>query len=184
MNNSHQEVPDIQETEFGDVAVSRTKRIIHFTSGETLEEKDSEEEEEEEEEQSSNRSPFSESTERSSKTRFSFKKVAILVGRLSLLTCDFLGERLAGALGLNAAKYQYAIDQYHREHKTTNSQITKGQMEGQAETTHLSPGQGGRPYGATEDIRQPADPQQKSCGGTHMDKNEGCHNRAYEVDER
>lgn len=33
------------------------------------------------------------------------------------LACDFLGERLAVALGLKAAKYQYAIDQYHREHK-------------------------------------------------------------------
>ncbi|KAM7368259.1 hypothetical protein PAMP_014499 [Pampus punctatissimus] len=179
MNNSHQEVQDIQETEFGDVVVSKPKRIIHFTSGETLEEKDSEDEEE----HSSNRSPFSESTERSSKTRFSFKNVAVLVGRLSLLTCDFLGERLAGALGLNAAKYQYAIDQYHREHKTTSSQTTKGQMEGQAETTHLSPGQDGRLYGATGDIRCPADPQQKSCDGTHMDRNEGCHNRAYEVEE-
>lgn len=31
--------------------------------------------------------------------------------------CDFLGETLAGILGLNAAKYQYAIDQYHRDHK-------------------------------------------------------------------
>lgn len=33
------------------------------------------------------------------------------------LACDFLGERLAGALGLKAAKYQYAIDQYDRDHK-------------------------------------------------------------------
>lgn len=33
------------------------------------------------------------------------------------LACDFLGKKLAGVLGLDAAKYQYAIDQYHRNHK-------------------------------------------------------------------
>lgn len=40
---------DIQETEFGGCTVSKQRRIIHFSSGETLEEEDSEEEEEEEE---------------------------------------------------------------------------------------------------------------------------------------
>ena len=41
---------------------------------------------------------------------------------MSLLpaACDFLGERLASLLGLDAAKYQYAIDQHandlHRRH--------------------------------------------------------------------
>ena len=40
--------------------------------------------------------------------------------------CDFLGGRLAGALGLNAAKYQYAIDQYHRDLKVmSNARGTK-----------------------------------------------------------
>ncbi|XP_034383602.1 protein FAM177A1 isoform X1 [Cyclopterus lumpus] len=113
MNDSHQEPsPDERETGFGSPALSnQRRRIIHFSSGETLEQ---EEEEEEEEEPSSNRPPFSEPAER---TRMSFKNVALLVGRISLLTCDFLGERLAGALGLNAAKYQYAIDQHHRNHK-------------------------------------------------------------------
>lgn len=33
------------------------------------------------------------------------------------LACDFLGKRLAGLLGLDAAKYQYAIDQYHLKNK-------------------------------------------------------------------
>ncbi|XP_042246485.1 protein FAM177B isoform X2 [Thunnus maccoyii] len=185
MNNSQQEVTDIQETELGGGAPSRQKRIIYFSNGETLEEEDSEEEEEEEEEeeQSPNRGPFREPAERSSKTRFSFKNVAFLVGRMSLMICDFLGERAAGALGLNAAKYQYAIDQYQRDHKTTtSSQTTNGQMKGQAETTHLSPGLDGSPYGATADTRHPADPQ-KSCDEKCMDRNEGRHNRAYEADE-
>uniref|UniRef100_A0AAY4BQF5 Uncharacterized protein n=1 Tax=Denticeps clupeoides TaxID=299321 RepID=A0AAY4BQF5_9TELE len=31
--------------------------------------------------------------------------------------CDFLGEKLAGFLGLNSPKYQYAIDVFHRDQK-------------------------------------------------------------------
>ncbi|XP_035984861.1 protein FAM177A1 isoform X2 [Fundulus heteroclitus] len=111
--SSHQEVSaQFHETDFGGPPLQKQKRIIYFSSGETLELEDPEEEEAEE--QPSNRTPFEQPGRR---TRISFKNVAILVGRMSLLACDFLGERLAGALGLNAAKYQYAIDQYHREHK-------------------------------------------------------------------
>ncbi|XP_044024255.1 protein FAM177A1 isoform X2 [Siniperca chuatsi] len=177
MNNSEEETSlDIHETEFGNPAVSKQRRIIHFSSGETLEEEDSEEDEE----PSSNRPPFREPAE---KTRFSFKNVAILVGRISLLTCDFLGERLAGALGLNAAKYQYAIDQHHRDHKKTNSQTTNDLMKGQAETIHLSPERNGSHYGATGGVRCPTD-SRKSCDEKHKDRNsEGYHNRGYQVDE-
>ncbi|XP_054474910.1 protein FAM177A1 [Anoplopoma fimbria] len=179
MNNSHQESsPDIQENQFGSPALSKQRRIIHFSSGETLEQEDSEEEEEEEE-QSSNRPPFREPAER---TRLSFKNVAILVGRLSLLTCDFLGERLSGALGLNAAKYQYAIDQHQRDHKTTRSQAEDNLVEGRAETIHLPSGGGRGQYGATGEAGRPADPQ-ASCEEKHMDRSEGRHNRAYQADE-
>ena len=31
--------------------------------------------------------------------------------------CEYLGEKLARLLGLHAAKYQYAIDQFHRDQK-------------------------------------------------------------------
>ncbi|XP_034383603.1 protein FAM177A1 isoform X2 [Cyclopterus lumpus] len=177
MNDSHQEPsPDERETGFGSPALSnQRRRIIHFSSGETLEQ---EEEEEEEEEPSSNRPPFSEPAER---TRMSFKNVALLVGRISLLTCDFLGERLAGALGLNAAKYQYAIDQHHRNHKTTSSQTQDTHVGGQAETIHLHPGLGGGHYGATGEAGHPAD--YPSCEEKHLDTSEGRHNRAYHADE-
>ncbi|XP_030262137.1 protein FAM177A1 [Sparus aurata] len=174
MNNSHQETsPDTQETEFGGPAGSKQRRTIHFSSGETLEEEDSEEEEE----QSSDRPPFTEPAQRVS---FSCKNVAILVGRISLLTCDFLGERLAGALGLKAAKYQYAIDQYDRDHKsqTTSSQTTDELRDGEAETLHLSQGVDGAQYGATADTRSP-----QSCDEKQTDGNKGCHNRGYQEDE-
>ncbi|TWW68298.1 hypothetical protein D4764_19G0000960 [Takifugu flavidus] len=43
--SSQYRCPNIQETKFGDCAVTKQRRIIYFSSGETLEEKDSEEEE-------------------------------------------------------------------------------------------------------------------------------------------
>lgn len=99
------------------------------------------------------------------KTKRSFKNVAILVGRMSLLACDFLGERLAGALGLNTAKYQYAIDQYHREHK-----VTSDDPKDKAENIYLSPRLDGSHYGAIADIN--------SHPGSH-----GCPNSSYQGDE-
>ncbi|KAM6992207.1 protein FAM177A1 [Tautogolabrus adspersus] len=148
---------------------NQERRIIHFSSGETLEEEDSEEEEE----QAPEGSPFEEPAER---TRFSFKNVAILVGRISLITCDFLGERLAGALGLNAAKYQYAIDHHHHDHKTPKSQAPDNHMEEDAEILHVSHGRDGSHYGATRDSGCHADSQNGK-------KNEGHHNRSYQADE-
>ncbi|XP_060908620.1 protein FAM177A1 [Labrus mixtus] len=151
-------------------ASNQEKRIIHFSSGETIEEEDSEEEEEEEE--APEGCPFKEPTERA---RFSFKKVAILVGRISLMTCDFLGERLAGALGLNAAKYQYAIDHHDHNHKTQKSQTPDNPMEEDAEILHVSHGRDGSHYGATGDSGCPADSQNEKT-------NEGHHNRSYQAD--
>lgn len=49
----------MQETQFGDYAVTKQRRIIHFSSGETLEEKDSEEEEDQPSD-----SPFRESEQK------------------------------------------------------------------------------------------------------------------------
>ncbi|XP_030578060.1 protein FAM177A1 [Archocentrus centrarchus] len=166
---------DILETNFGGPASSKEKKVIHFSSGETLEVEDSEEEEE----QPSNRTPFEEPQQ---KTRLSFKNVAILVGRFSLLACDFLGERLAGAFGLSAAKYQYAIDRYHRDHKTTSSRAADGAMGGQAEPGNLSPGCDGSRYGATGDVSCSTDPQE-SCDEKRMARKEGCHNKGYQADE-
>ncbi|XP_069559158.1 protein FAM177B [Brachyistius frenatus] len=181
MNDRHQEtLADIHQSEFGGPASSKERKILHFSSGETLEVEDSEEEEEEEEEeQSSDRSPFKEPAER---TRFSFKAMALLVGRISLLTCDFLGARLAGALGLNAAKYQYAIDQHYRDHKTTSNRGEGDLVKGQAEMTHLTPGLDGNHYGATGDSSCASEPTE-SCGEKHLERKEGRHNRGYEADQ-
>ncbi|XP_014883837.1 protein FAM177A1 [Poecilia latipinna] len=171
--DSHQEVsPQDQETEFDGPPLQKQKRIVYFSSGESLELEDSEEDEAEE--QKSHRTPFEEPTGRG---RLSFKNVAILVGRMSLLACDFLGKRLAGALGLNGAKYQYAVDRYYREQK-----ITGHHVEEQAENAHLSSGLEGSHYGATGGASRPPDPSE-SRDDKHGDKHKGCQNRAYQRDE-
>ncbi|XP_028997028.1 protein FAM177A1 isoform X2 [Betta splendens] len=166
---------DIQETQFEDPAPSKQRRIIHFSSGETLELEDSDEEDKEE--QFSSTPPF---TESSDKARFSFRTLAILVGRMSLLTCDFLGERLAGVLGLNAAKYQYAIDRYHHDHKEKSGHAKDDLTEGRAERTNLSNVQARNHYGATRDAGCSTD-----CVEKHRKdhKGEGYHNKGYQVDE-
>uniref|UniRef100_A0A8C8DVZ1 Uncharacterized protein n=1 Tax=Oryzias sinensis TaxID=183150 RepID=A0A8C8DVZ1_9TELE len=79
------------------------RKILHFSSGETLEVEDSTDEE------LSKPIPFEEPAGRVGD---------LLENNVPVWSsCDFLGERFAGVFGLNAAKYQYAIDQYHRKHK-------------------------------------------------------------------
>uniref|UniRef100_A0A673BID2 Uncharacterized protein n=1 Tax=Sphaeramia orbicularis TaxID=375764 RepID=A0A673BID2_9TELE len=162
MNSNQQERADIQETQSGGPDETRQKRVIHFSSGETLNE-DSEEVQ----------PVFREPAKKTAK--LSFKNLAILVGRVSLLTCDFFGERLAGVLGLNTAKYQYAIDQYHRDHKKAGTLDTEGLRSGQG--GFLSPGSHTSNYGATGQTHPP-DPDMR-CGG--MDR--GQHNTGYQAEE-
>ncbi|XP_009293287.1 uncharacterized protein [Danio rerio] len=92
-----------------DIRDASVKRI-HFSSGETLTDEDSEEEEDLHQTASCVTEPGNWTWKDRSRiwgSRFLNK---------SLQYCDFLGERMAGLLGLNAAKYQYAID-HHRDHK-------------------------------------------------------------------
>lgn len=139
----------------------KEKKIIHFASGETLEVEDSEDEEEAEDDEESppKRSPFQEPS-----TRFSFKKTVVFLGRISLLTCDFFGRRFAGALGLDVAKYQYAVDQHRRDQKVTRS--------------GASARPAGSRYGATGNVSSTAAPQDRQ-----EDVKEGCYNGGYEEEE-
>lgn len=174
MSDGHQENPartsiyhisaELGETELCERREKlKEKKVIHFSSGETVEVEDSEEEEE----SSPQRNPFQDPAE---KTRLSFRKTLVLFGRVSLMTCDFLGKRFAGALGLNVAKYQYAMDQYHRDHKAPRSRAT----ERPAESSRLSSGAAGSRYGTT------------GCAAAqdrNKDLKEGYHNRGYQEDE-
>lgn len=180
MCDSNKEERAFQET--GGSFKSQRKKVIYFSSGETLEE-DSEEDEEEEENKASARQAFREPTE---KAKSLWKNAVVLVGRKSLRSCDFLGERMAGLLGLNAAKYQYAIDEYHRDNTVTagdgSKPTHKGHCEAGAETIQLSTTRHSIiEYGAT--TSNVALPGFVTSNDMNSDNgNQGAHNKGYEAD--
>ncbi|KAL6485841.1 hypothetical protein MHYP_G00052330 [Metynnis hypsauchen] len=91
---------------------SQQRKVIHFSSGETMEEDDSEEETEAEQ-------PHRDIFNKAGMDNLSWRRYAWFWGTQvmikSLQTCDFVGGKLAGLLGLTLAKYQYAIDEYQRQ---------------------------------------------------------------------
>ncbi|XP_048841946.1 protein FAM177A1 isoform X2 [Brienomyrus brachyistius] len=93
------------------------KRVIHFVSGETLEEESSDEEE-----------LFDEPV---NTAQLSWRAYSRLLWRQfrrkSLRTCDYVGGKLASLAGLNEAKYQYAADEHERwKEKLSRRESTAG----------------------------------------------------------
>ncbi|XP_076844259.1 protein FAM177A1 [Brachyhypopomus gauderio] len=126
--------------ELSNNAESQQKKVIHFTSGETLEEDEVEEDLDDEAPKQS----FS----KASMTNMNWRQHSWCWARQAVLksfqTCDFLGGKLAGLLGLSLAKYQYAIDEYDRNHKI---KMEKDQT--------LLTDAGGTGYGATSSQTSP-----------------------------
>ncbi|NP_001120611.1 protein FAM177B isoform X1 [Xenopus tropicalis] len=126
----------LKEIENGEQRFPR--RIIHFASGETMEEYSTEEEEEEEEEE---RIDFRsvDTAKMSWKSYIQFWVIRIATG--AFYTCDFLGGRLATLFGLTVPKYQYAIDEYDRRQEEDSSDEEGQEMpemaEIQTEKQHL-----------------------------------------------
>uniref|UniRef100_UPI00398F080F protein FAM177B n=1 Tax=Pristiophorus japonicus TaxID=55135 RepID=UPI00398F080F len=83
------------------------RRLIHFSSGETMEEYSTEEELEEEQKEIEKVNPST------LPWRHFLWFWVMKFARTSLFTCDFLGEKLANLFGLTSAKYQYAVDEYY-----------------------------------------------------------------------
>ncbi|XP_075451663.1 protein FAM177B isoform X2 [Ascaphus truei] len=100
---------DIVLEEVVDVEKKVPRRIIHFVSGETLEEYSTEEEEEEEE-----KVEFCNVDTAKMAWGTYLKFWVFRIATSAFFTCEFLGGRLANLFGLNVPKYQYAIDEYYR----------------------------------------------------------------------
>uniref|UniRef100_A0A3P8WWN1 Uncharacterized protein n=1 Tax=Cynoglossus semilaevis TaxID=244447 RepID=A0A3P8WWN1_CYNSE len=93
------------------------RRIIHFSSGETMEEYSTDEDEEEDHEPE-RRDLLSSPADVSKMTwgpYFWFHMWRAATSTIS--ACDYLGERMASLFGITSAKYQYAIDEYYRMKK-------------------------------------------------------------------
>ncbi|XP_051952364.1 protein FAM177A1 [Xyrauchen texanus] len=117
----------------------RQLKLIHFSNGEIL----SEEEEEENELHQAFGAPGAGNWKWKDYPWF----WATQFVRNSLRVCDFLGEKMASLLGLNAAKYQYAVDQYHRDHQNETEEALSMSTKENQERIHLSQ-LVNKPYGA------------------------------------
>ncbi|KAK2883630.1 hypothetical protein QQF64_016710 [Cirrhinus molitorella] len=104
------------------------RRIIHFSSGETMEEY-STDEEEEDKTQNAKKDLLS-SIDTTKLTWGPYVWFQMWRAATSTISaCDYLGERMASLFGITSAKYQYAIDEYSR---------SKREKEDRDEDTRLS----------------------------------------------
>ncbi|XP_023285737.1 protein FAM177A1-like isoform X1 [Seriola lalandi dorsalis] len=111
------------------------RRIIHFSSGETMEEYSTDEEEGEDKEPERKdllSSPVD--AVRSKMTwgpYFWFHMWRAATSTIS--ACDYLGERMASLFGITSAKYQYAIDEYYRMKKEREEEKEESRLSEEAE---------------------------------------------------
>ncbi|XP_054474783.1 protein FAM177A1 [Anoplopoma fimbria] len=111
------------------------RRIIHFSSGETMEEYSTDEEEGEDREPERKdllSSPVD--AVRSKLTwgpYFWFHMWRAATSTIS--ACDYLGERMASLFGITSAKYQYAIDEYYRMKKEREEEKEEDRLSEEAE---------------------------------------------------
>ncbi|KAJ8409151.1 hypothetical protein AAFF_G00241720 [Aldrovandia affinis] len=105
------------------------RRVIHFASGETMEEYSTDEEAEEPE-----KKDLLSPVEPSNLTwgpYFWFHMWRAATSTAS--ACDYLGEKMATALGITSSKYQYAIDEYYRAKKEEDEDEQETHMSEEAE---------------------------------------------------
>uniref|UniRef100_UPI0037E96C13 protein FAM177A1 isoform X1 n=1 Tax=Semicossyphus pulcher TaxID=241346 RepID=UPI0037E96C13 len=109
------------------------RRIIHFSSGETMEEYSTDEEEGEDKEPE--RKDLLSSPADASKLTwgpyFWFHMWRAATSTIS--ACDYLGERMASLFGITSAKYQYAIDEYYRMKKEREEEKEETRLSEEAE---------------------------------------------------
>ncbi|XP_048340750.1 protein FAM177A1 [Sphaerodactylus townsendi] len=106
------------------------RRVIHFASGETMEEYSTDEEEDEQQEKR-DLLPSVDPTTLTWGPYLWFHMLRVATSTLSV--CDFLGEKIASVLGISTPKYQYAIDEYYRMKKEEEEEEEENKMSEEAE---------------------------------------------------
>ncbi|XP_019713604.1 protein FAM177A1-like isoform X4 [Hippocampus comes] len=110
------------------------RRVIHFSSGETMEEYSTDEEEEDRQPERRDLLSPSVEAERSKMTwgpYFWFHMWRAATSTIS--ACDYLGERMASLFGITSAKYQYAIDEYYKMKKEREEEKEENRLSEEAE---------------------------------------------------
>ncbi|XP_010789396.1 protein FAM177A1-like isoform X2 [Notothenia coriiceps] len=109
------------------------RRIIHFSSGETMEEYSTDEEEGEDKEPE-REDLLSSSVDASKLTWGPYVWFHVWRAANSTISaCDYLGERMASLFGITSAKYQYAIDEYYRMKKEREEEKEETRLSEEAE---------------------------------------------------
>ncbi|MFT7810541.1 protein FAM177A1-like isoform X2 [Arapaima gigas] len=116
----------------GDVRKQKVpRRVIHFASGETMEEYSTDEEDEQEVLQ---KKELPVPVEPSKLTWGPYLWFYMWRAATSTLSaCDYLGERMASLFGITSPKYQYAIDEYYRIKKEEEEEEEENRMSEEAE---------------------------------------------------
>ncbi|XP_063803959.1 protein FAM177A1 isoform X2 [Pseudophryne corroboree] len=122
---------EFESVELGDVRKKKKipRRIIHFASGETMEEYSTDEEENLQERK--DLLPAADPSKLTWGPYLWFYMLRVATSTLSV--CDFLGEKIASVLGVSTPKYQYAIDEYYRVQKEVEEEEEENEMSEQAE---------------------------------------------------
>ncbi|XP_076128844.1 protein FAM177B [Alosa pseudoharengus] len=170
----------MQETSFDHR--SHDRRIIYFANGETLEESEGEEENDEDANQ---KEPFSQAVDTTNLSWGEYSRfLGTKIGKKSLQTCDYLGEKLARLLGLHSAKYQYAIDEFKRDQKEKNIKEESSDvfMEDDTENINLAQKKS-RKYGATGSPKV-ASPQSSISAPSVKRMAVGTNNNGYQDDDQ
>lgn len=106
------------------------RRVIHFVSGETMEEYSTDEDEVD----SMEKKDVLPSVDPTKLTWGPYLWFYMLRAATSTLSvCDFLGEKIASVLGISTPKYQYAIDEYYRMKKEEEEEEEENRMSEEAE---------------------------------------------------
>ncbi|KAB1278343.1 Protein FAM177A1 [Camelus dromedarius] len=120
------------------------RRVIHFVSGETMEEYSTDEDEVDSLEKK-DVLPTVDPTKLTWGPYLWFYMLRAATSTLSgiafrfdpltsvFLVCDFLGEKIASVLGISTPKYQYAIDEYYRMKKEEEEEEEENRMSEEAE---------------------------------------------------
>ncbi|KAK2864399.1 hypothetical protein Q7C36_003553 [Tachysurus vachellii] len=131
---------DLECVELGDMQQkdeSREKtprRVIHFSSGETMEEYSTEDEEEHTHTQP-DKNDLQSSVDTSKLTWGPYVWFQMWRAATNTVSaCDYVGERMASMFGITSAKYQYAIDEYNRTHKENENEDEASPVSEEAES--------------------------------------------------
>ncbi|KAG9344731.1 hypothetical protein JZ751_010418 [Albula glossodonta] len=123
---------EVGEPQQGDESPQKVpRRVIHFANGETMEEYSTEDEEEQPQPEKTDLLPPVEPSNLTWGPYFWFYMWRAATSTVS--ACDYLGEKMATALGITSPKYQYAIDEYYRAKKEEEEEEEENRMSQEAE---------------------------------------------------